>query len=99
MPMIDHDEGCGGCATNRSHARHGGGPVFSDLAYCGRCGPTYNSSSYLHRVEGKRYCGPCANIMAHARNERAYVAVMYGIGTDVAETHLLNQRTVSLEGM
>lgn len=78
--MIEHDEGCGGCKTARYMAKHGGGFVHSDAAYCRRCGPTRDSSSYLHTVEGKRYCGRCADIMALARNEKAYVAVMYGIG-------------------
>lgn len=84
--MIDHDEGCSGCATSRSHARHGGGFVFSDLALCRRCGPTHDSSSYLHTVEGQRYCGRCADIMARARNERFYVAAMYGVGIAETET-------------
>lgn len=86
--MIDHDEGCSGCATMRRFARNRGGFVFSDLAYCHRCGPTRSSSSYLHTVEGKRYCGRCADIMAHARNERFYVAVMYGIGIEASETSI-----------
>lgn len=89
--MIDHDEGCGGCATARSHARHGGGFVYSDLAYCARCGPTHDSSSYLHRVEGKSYCYPCADIIARARNERVYVAAMYGVGIAETETHILTE--------
>lgn len=79
---IEHDEDCWGCATAKHHARHGGGFVYSDLAYCVRCGPTYSSSSYIHRVEGKAYCGRCADIMARARNERMYVAAMYGIGIE-----------------
>lgn len=87
--MIDHDEGCGGCATARSHAQHGGGFVYSDAAYCTRCGPTHSSSSYLHRVEGKCYCGRCADTMARARNERFYVAAVYGIGIEVPETRML----------
>lgn len=83
--MIDHDEGCSGCATAKSHARYGGGFVFSDAAHCERCGPTHDSSSYLHTVEGKWYCGRCADIMAQARNERFYVAAMYGIGLEEHE--------------
>lgn len=86
---IDHDSNCGGCATNRKQARHGGSFVFSDLAYCARCGPTRSSSSYLHRVEGKRYCWNCADIMARARNERVYVAAMYGVGITETETRIL----------
>lgn len=88
--MIEHDDGCRGCITARNHARHGGGFVFSDLACCSRCGPTHSSSSYLHSVERKRYCGRCADVMAQARNERFYVAVMYGIGIDADRTLILN---------
>lgn len=68
--MAEHDKDCRGCAVAKEHARNGGGFVFSDLARCGRCGPTYDSSSYLHQVEGKSYCGLCADIVAKARNEQ-----------------------------
>lgn len=78
--MIDHDKGCRGCATAKYMAERGDGCVYSDLGHCARCGPTYDSSSYLHTVEGERYCARCADIMARARNERMYLAAMYGIG-------------------
>lgn len=85
--MIDHDGGCGGCARKKVRGR--AYPVTADLARCTRCGPTYSSGSYLHQVEGKRYCASCADIMARARNERFYVAAMYGIGIKEANTRIL----------
>ncbi|HTG95742.1 MAG TPA: hypothetical protein VL866_24285 [Pyrinomonadaceae bacterium] len=77
--MIDHDDNCGGCRVNQRMHKHGGCFVTSDLAYCRRCGPTRNSSSYLHQVQGKSYCASCADIMAQAHAESFYVAGMYGV--------------------
>jgi hypothetical protein len=68
--MIDHDKDCGGCVTAKEHAKNGG-IVYSDAAYCERCGPTHDSSSYIHKVDGKRYCWTCADIVAKANNEMA----------------------------
>lgn len=78
FPLIrrGHDAGCGGCYTARDIRENGGCVVFSDAALCKRCGPTYNSSSYLHSVDGKRYCGLCADAVVREGAEAFAVAML-----------------------
>lgn len=55
---------------------NGGGFVTSDAAYCNRCGPTYDSGSYIHFVEGKGYCGLCADRVVRENAEVFAVAML-----------------------
>lgn len=69
--MIEHDKSCRGCDRRR------GMPIWADIARCSRSGCDWRGSgSYLHQVEGKSYCGKCADIMARARNEALCPLIM-----------------------